>query len=89
VLDKGRSCVFDAWRGVSTACFPGDIALRGVSADGAAVAFGDSTFPSPSSTSMFSTLELIVVVSADTTDLVRFLLLFFLLFFASTAWVAA
>jgi hypothetical protein len=34
-------------------------------------------------------LELVVVVSADTTDLVRFLLLFFLLFFASTAWVAA
>jgi hypothetical protein len=35
--------------------------------------------------SMVSTSELIVVVSADTANLVRFLFLFF----ASTAWVAA
>jgi hypothetical protein len=63
MLNVGRPCVFDAWRGDSTACFPGD---------GAVVAFGDSTSPSPSSTLMVSTSELIVVVSADTADLVRF-----------------
>jgi hypothetical protein len=27
VLDLGHSCVFDVWRGISTACFPGDAAL--------------------------------------------------------------
>jgi hypothetical protein len=73
VLDAWRSCVFDAWQGVSTACFPSDSVLRGVPADGAVVAFGDSMSPSPSSTSMVSTLELIMVVSAVTTDLARFL----------------
>jgi hypothetical protein len=31
MLDLGCSCVFDAWRGISTACFPDDAALRGVS----------------------------------------------------------
>jgi hypothetical protein len=85
MLDLGRSCVFDAWQGVSTACFPGDAALRGVPADGAVVAFGDLLSPSPSSMSMVSMSELIVVVSADTVDLVRFL--FF--FYTSAAWVAA
>jgi hypothetical protein len=41
--------------------------------------------PSPSSTSVVSTWELVVVVSANTADLARFLFLFF----DSTTWVAA
>jgi hypothetical protein len=77
MLDPRHACVFDAWWGVSTASFPGDAALRGVLADGAVVAFGDSTSPSSSSTSLVSTSELIVVMSADTADLVRFLFFFF------------
>jgi hypothetical protein len=63
--------------GVSAACFSGEAALRGVSADGAAVALCDSASPSSSSTLMVSTPELTVVVSTDTVDPVRFLFLFF------------
>jgi hypothetical protein len=80
MLDLGHSCVFDAWRGISTAYFPGDTALRGVPADAAVVAFGDSMSPSPSSTSMDPMSELIMVMSADTANLVRFL------FFSSPPW---
>jgi hypothetical protein len=76
VLDIDRPCVFDVWWGVSTAYFPGDRAV---------VAFGDCASPSSSSMSMVSTSKLIVVVSANTADLVRFPLLFF----ASVTWVAA
>jgi hypothetical protein len=75
VLDVERPCAPDVGRGVSVARFP---------SDGAVVAFGDCMSPS-SSTSMVSTSKLLVVVSADTTDIVRFPLLFF----ASAAWVAA
>jgi hypothetical protein len=76
VLDVDRPYVFYVWRRVSTAYFPGDEAV---------VAFGDCTSPSPSSTSIVSMSELIVVVSADTADLVRFPFLFL----AFAAWVAA
>jgi hypothetical protein len=76
VLDVDRPCVLDVGWGISAICLPGD---------GAIVAFGDCTPPSSSSTSMVSTSELTVVVSADTADLVRFPLLFF----ASATWVAA
>jgi hypothetical protein len=58
--------------------------LRGVLADEAAIAFGDSMSPPSSSTSIVLTSERIAVVSADTSDLVRFLF-----FFASVVWVAA
>jgi hypothetical protein len=75
VLDVVCPCVFDVERGVSTACFPGD---------GVVVAFGDCMSPSSSSTSMVLTSELIVVVSADTADLVRFPFLFF----TSATWEA-
>jgi hypothetical protein len=57
--------------------------MRGVPVDGAAIALGDSTSPASSTMSMVSTLELTMVVSTDTVDLVRFL--FF--FFASAVWV--
>jgi hypothetical protein len=68
VLDVDHPCVPGAGRGVSAACLPGD---------GAVVALSDSTSPSSSSTSMALTSELIMVVSADTADLVHFPLLFF------------
>jgi hypothetical protein len=47
------------------------------------VAFGDCTSPSSSSTSTASMSELIMVVSADTADQVRFPLLFI----ATATWV--
>jgi hypothetical protein len=68
VLDVESPCALGAERGVSAVCLSGD---------GAVVAFGDYTSPSSSSTSMVSTSELFMVVSADTADLVRFPLLFF------------
>jgi hypothetical protein len=69
VLDVARPCALGTGWGISAACPSGD---------GAVVAFGDCMSPSLSSTSMVSTLELtVVVVSADTADLVRFSLLFF------------
>jgi hypothetical protein len=76
VLDVDRPCTPGVERGVSAACRPGD---------GAVVAFGDCKSPSSSSTTMVSTSELVMVVSTDTADLVRFPLLFF----ASATWVAA
>jgi hypothetical protein len=76
MLDVDNPCTPGVGQGVSAACFLGD---------GAVVAFGDCTSPSSSSTSMVSTLELLVVVSADTADLVRFPLLFF----ASATWAAS
>jgi hypothetical protein len=64
-----RPCALGVGWGISAAYPP---------SDGAVVAFGDCTSPSLSSTSMVSTSKLIVVVvSADTADLVRFPLLFF------------
>jgi hypothetical protein len=66
VLDVESPCAPGVGRGVSAACLHGD---------GAVVAFGDYTSPSSSSTSMISTSELFMVVSADTADLVRFPLL--------------
>jgi hypothetical protein len=68
VLDVDRPCAPGAGRGVSVAYLLGDRAV---------VAFGDCT-------SMVSTSELLVVVSADTADLVCVPLLFF----ASTTWAA-
>jgi hypothetical protein len=82
--DLGRSCVDEVWRGVSTAYFSGNAALRGIPAEGAAVALGDSMPPTSLSTLTVSTSELTVVVSTDTIDLVRFLLFFL----ASVVWVA-
>jgi hypothetical protein len=76
VLYVDCPCVLNVERGVSTACFPDD---------GAAIAFGDCTSPSSLSTSMISASELIVVVSANTAELVHFPLLFF----ASATWVPA
>jgi hypothetical protein len=75
VLDVVRPRAIGFGRGVSAACFPGD---------GAIVAFGDCTSPSSSSMSMVLMSELMLAVSADTADLVRFPLLFF----ASVTWVA-
>jgi hypothetical protein len=63
VLNVVRLCALSVGRGVSAACFP---------SDGAVVAFGDCTSPSSSSTSIVSTSEVMVAVSADTADLVRF-----------------
>jgi hypothetical protein len=76
VLDVGYPCALGTGRGIFGACLPGD---------GAIVAFIDCTSPSSSSTLMVSTSELILVVSADTADLVRFPLLFF----ASATWAVA
>jgi hypothetical protein len=76
VLDVESPCAPGAGRGVSAACLPGD---------GAVVAFGDCMSHSSSSTSMFSTSELFMVVSTDTEDLVCFPLLFF----AFVTWAAA
>jgi hypothetical protein len=79
VLDVERPCAPDVGRGVSAACLPSDEAV---------VAFGDCTSPSSPSTSMVSTLELVVVVSTDTADLVRFPLLFFTYVIRVAAWEA-
>jgi hypothetical protein len=68
VLNLDQPCVVYVRRGISAACFPCDVAV---------VAFGNFASPTSSSTSMVSTSELTVVVSADTADLVRFPLLFF------------
>jgi hypothetical protein len=81
VFDVDRPCTSGVGRGVSAACPTGD---------GPVVAFGDCTSLSSSSTSIASMSELIVAVSADNVDLIRFPLLFFA--FArqeSSPWSAA
>jgi hypothetical protein len=80
VLDVARPCTLGAGWAISTAYPPGN---------GAVVAFGDCTSPSLSSTSMVWMSELIVVVVfADTADLFYFPLLFFAFAIWATAWKA-